>query len=467
MLLNFSFENFKSFMRMQEFSMVASETPPEAASEYLSYDADRLIVAGDSNSRILPVTAIFGGNAFGKSNFTEALFFIRYMVMEGPMRGTQIPINTFFLNSGARNKPASFELNILSQKSEYKIFIKLDNLKIIEEKISMVKKGADVMMYHRKGKDFNINGKQFQSIERLEIAHDISEKNSLIISSKILEKMKEFTPIHDWFNKNLLIMNPTSQFTFLDDSRDFVTRIGAALNLLDTGVKSIEMVEMDIHSIPLPKEQIDMLIRNVKAQGITYFRTPANDIFIMKIEDGKIVAKSMAIVKEDDQRMKFNMPVSAESDGTQRLLDLLPAILEAAQPDHGKVLIIDELDRSLHTNMTKALIKYHLESLNGKTASQLIFTTHDVNLIDEDILRKDEIWIIQKDRNGASEMVCLDEFEENKSKLNFRQLYESHYLGGTPEIELSSHSQLMQIVNYLNHKPEASPQRLHEKRKRK
>lgn len=444
MLLNFSFENYKSFKETQQFSMVAPENPPEAAADYLTYDDDRLIAAGDPESRVLPITAIFGGNAFGKSNFAKALFFLQFMVTKGPQKGTLIPVDTFFLDPSMESMPASFDLNIYSEENEYRIFLKMGKTKIHEEKVSMIKRNSEITMYHRKGENY-VN-KQFDPHGDVDFALRASEENCLALSNSGLGKIEHFKPICNWFNETLVVVSPESRYIFSNDSANFVKRIETALALLDTGIKSIKTRPVNIRNLPLSKEQVDSLLGNIKSSGITYFKTPANDILLFEIENNNITPKLITLVKEGDQLGSFHTPASAESDGIMRLMDILPAILQLTMPGQGKVAVIDEFDKSLHTNMTRALINYHLNSLRKKSRSQLIFTTHDVDLIDMNLLRNDEIWIIDKSRDGASEMICLHEFEGAKRNLNFKELYKSHHLGGTPRIQLSSHDYLEALM---------------------
>jgi hypothetical protein len=118
---------------------------------------------------------------------------------------------------------------------------------------------------------------------------------------------------------------------------------------------------------------------------------------------------------EDGSLIEFS--VDEESDGTQRLIDLIPALF-ILQQDAEKVFFIDELDRCLHPLLSRQFLKYSLECRNGDNRhSQLIFTTHDTNLLDADILRRDEVWLVEKDSRGASVIYSLVEFEITSTQL--------------------------------------------------
>lgn len=450
MLLNFNFENFKSFKGMQEFFMATSDQSAGAAPKGLDRHEGRLIAVDGLDGKILPITAIFGGNAFGKSNFVEALLLVQFLVLEQAKEGTRIPVNPFFLEPETKKMPTSFELNIFSENTEYHIYIKVDKEKVIEEKVSIVNGECIENIYHRK--EIPEINKKFNHDKKISNVLETSRDNTLMLSSQVLQKMEKLKPVYRWFSETLLILSPRVRFWHVDDSSDLAQKIGEGLRLLNTGVESIKLTPVNVNEIQLPREQIEELRKNAKSGTITYFKSQFNNIYMVNFEDGEIAAKSLGITKNDRNLKNFNVNVSEESDGTQRLLCLLPAILQISEPGQSKVLIIDELDRSLHTDMTHALVNYHLNSVSYGSKSQLIFTTHDTNLIDLDILRSDEIWVIQNHR-GESELVCLAEFPFHEATASFQELYRAHNLGGTPRIQLSSHKQLAQLI--ASRQPEA------------
>lgn len=436
MLLNLSFKNFKSYREEQLFSMIADEG--------LTDHDERICTPGGNKPKILPVAAIFGGNSFGKSNFVEALLFIRSLILEQRQKGAKIQTNPFFLDPKTRSMPTSFDLEILSEGKEYKIFIKLDKDRVIEELVS-IKSGKNFeRVYHRKEKSF-IN-KRFNSDGKIEIVMKSSRPNTLMISNQVLQEMEELKPLLNWFAETLVVISPTSQFVYLNWPDDLAQRIGEALKLLETGVKAIEMTPVRLRSTSISLKQIDELRTELKRGETAHFRTPLDGFLTVEFEGNEISAKSLTIVKEDHDSNEFSARVNEESDGTRRLLDILPGILTISQPNQDKILIIDGIDISLHAHITYSLVKYYLSSIGKDSRSQLIFTTHDIDLMDDWILRNDEIWITEKGRHGASDLVCLSDFEENKTGMTFQQLYKAHNLGGVPNVSMTSDKQLTAIL---------------------
>lgn len=439
-LINFCIENFKSFKGIEEFTMIASESPEGPASEFLCYQDDRIIFAGNPQYRLLPVTAIFGANSYGKSTFVEALRLIQRLVLEPAKEGAELPVSPFFIDPKSRILPTSFELNILSAGAEYEIYIKLDSSKIIEERVSIVKGEYVKDMYHRK--DDLIVSEDFDHGGKIRLALESCSGNELLLSNQILHEMGDFKPIHRWFRDTLLIVSTDTKFIHANHSNDLTAQIGEALSLLDMGAHSTQVVPSTLCSAQLTQAEVNKLRKMIEQKGNIYFMNPEAGMFVVTMRNRKISVNQIKIVKLDSSGNKFCADLREESNGTQRLLQLLPALLQLGKADQSKVVIIDDFDKNLHDDMTNRLVEYHLNSLGERVNSQLIFSTHDTELIDNCILRNDEIWIIQKNHPGISQLVCLSEFQGVETDMTFQQLYKRHNLGGTPRIHLVSSNQL-------------------------
>lgn len=440
MLVNFCLENFKSFKGMEEFTMIASDNPEGSASEFLCYEDDRVILAGDPECRIVPVSAIFGANSYGKSTFVQALLLIQRLVLDPAKEGAKIAVSPFFMDPEAKKLPTSFELNILSEGTEYEIFIKLSKNRIIEERVSVVKGESVEDMYCRKEK-IAVNQK-FNRDEKIKLAFESSRSNTLLLSNKTLHEMSEFKPIYNWFNETLVIVSADTRFVYANDADALTTRIGEAIRRLDTGVETIKTTPAKLSRARLSQNQIKELKKGMESKEAAYFMTRGHDMFMAQSAGGEIFLSSIDIVKKDCMKNMFSVKSSEESNGTHQLLRLLPAVLQLGDPGQSKVVIIDDLDKSLHVEMTWGLVEYHLNSLDLGGNSQLIFTTHGVDLIDNCLLRNDEVWIIRKSHSGVSDLTCLSQFEGIESDMTFRQLYKSNSLGGSPRIHLTSSHQL-------------------------
>jgi hypothetical protein len=154
-------------------------------------------------------------------------------------------------------------------------------------------------------------------------------------------------------------------------------------------------------------------------------------------KDGELVANKLVTYhqRQDGKEVKFEM--HHESDGSQRVIDLLPAFLEAAAPNSSKVYVIDELDRSLHTLLSRQLIEGFLSCSSSDTRSQLLVTTHDVLLMDQKLLRRDEMWVVERNQQGESSMLSFSEYNDVRYDKDIRKSYLQGRLGGIPRILMS------------------------------
>ena len=155
-------------------------------------------------------------------------------------------------------------------------------------------------------------------------------------------------------------------------------------------------------------------------------------------KNDELIAKKLVTyhTKTDGTEAKFE--IGQESDGSQRVIDLLPAFLELAAPGSKKVFVIDEVDRSLHTLLTRRLLDAYLASCSADTRSQLLLTTHDVLLMDQQLLRRDEMWVAERKPTGISTLVSFAEYKDVRYDKDIRKSYLQGRLGGIPRILLSS-----------------------------
>ena len=133
--------------------------------------------------------------------------------------------------------------------------------------------------------------------------------------------------------------------------------------------------------------------------------------------------------------------MSQESDGSQRVIDLLPAFLMISAAKSRKVFVIDEVDRSLHTLLTKRLLETYLSSCSAESRAQLLFTTHNVLLMDQRLLRRDEMWVTERNADGVSSLFSFSEYKDVRYDKDIRKSYLQGRLGGVPRIMGASISQ--------------------------
>jgi len=182
-----------------------------------------------------------------------------------------------------------------------------------------------------------------------------------------------------------------------------------------------------------------MQLREELAEGATVrlVAEPMNERFVVTRKNGGLISKKLVTYhfNADGTETKFDM--RQESDGSQRIIDLLPVFLEIAAIQSKKVCVIDEIDRSLHTLLIRRLLEDYLSKCSHNSRSQLLFTTHNVLLMDQDLLRRDEMWITERNAQGVSNLLSFSEYKDVRYDKDIRKSYLQGRLGGVPRILLN------------------------------
>lgn len=411
MLIRFAVENFLSFKDKQVFSMVAAKH-----TRHPDHVAD---IAG---KRILKGSFIFGANASGKSNFVKAISSARNMVFKGV---AGVERKYFRLDPAWAEKPGMFQFDIFSNGSFYSYgfaFTYLD-ASIISEWLYKIHGNSEICVFEREYKDgkTNINTElKFSEDNRFRFriySEDIKKSKTFLreIAEKETINNPEFKAIKDvwkWFQE-LVVLFPNTHlgpdaFTNLASDKQF----HSILQSLDTGIKSFSIEEQPIDKILnyAPEQVRDNFFASVENFVKKKGRHGTNvilgdDLYSFVMRNNQLVAlKQMMNHGNPSELFSYN----DESDGTRRLFDLLPFVTNITG---SGVILIDEIDRSFHT---KLIIRY-LELFYANTTKldiQLIASLHDVNIMDLDIVRQDEIWFIYKEsETGASRMYSLNKFQ--------------------------------------------------------
>ncbi|MDR1119196.1 MAG: ATP-binding protein [Bifidobacteriaceae bacterium] len=189
--------------------------------------------------------------------------------------------------------------------------------------------------------------------------------------------------------------------------------------------------------VDLPEWLAGALESRLREGEAESFSPPSGGASIVAAREGgrivlyKQVARHLATTGES---VAFD--VDDESEGSKRLIDLLPCLIRLAQPGAEQVLVIDELDRSLHTLLIRRLLEWYLASRTPEGRSQLLFTTHDLLLMDQRLFRRDEMWVTERDSSGASSLFALSDYQDTRYDKDIRKSYLQGRLGGIPRILL-------------------------------
>lgn len=434
MLLWCSIENWMSFRDRVSFSMIASKERQHKR---------RVAQISKYKLGVLPIAAVYGGNASGKTNFFKALWFAQEFVVRGTQPGSIIPVEPFRLDNKKMAGPSFFSFELLIDDEIYELSFWVTYNRVVEEKLVRILATSEKVLYERKNGKLVLD-KSFEDDKELQFAFNGTRDNQLFLTNSVSQKKDNFRSVYDWFKDNLVLIGPDHRFGFFeyffDEGHALYKPMNTMLAQLDTGIAHLGSEELDVNS-PLIPEMIKMKIRGDLLEGVTYkFISPiTNDRIIVTRKNGQIIVKKLVTYhrKLDGGEIKFE--VRQESDGSQRLIDLLPAFIPQASVHHSKkVFVIDEIDRSLHAVLTRRLLEIYLSGCSHESRTQLLFTTHDVFLMDQDLLRRDEMWIAERDVNGASQLVSFSEFKDVRYDKDIRKSYLQGRLGGIPRILLSA-----------------------------
>lgn len=443
MLLKYNVSNFKSIGHDIEFSMLP--TTSDIDEKYT-----KEIVTKVGNLRILKRGAFYGPNASGKSSFIESIDFVRNFIVNSSPAGKGTGINQFKGEFQDLDHQSVFEFTFWAKDGEvYDYGISLDTSQVYEEWLMVMEKGGDfVPLFER---ETNEKGKTIIEItaklgrkdstnrklaELLKGTIQEKQKNQLFLYKLYDNGIKKIEPVMEWF-QSIQVIFPRTKIGFLpiriSQDIDFQKFISTSLSKMDTGVVRVSAVsdELDFHDfadkVNLPKELIQDI--EEKKQGMfsiggKYY------IFGEKRKNRMILVQIKFEHKLNSKSVEFNL--EDESDGTQRLLDLLPMLFAMGKKSRS-VYLVDEIDRSLHTKLSKHLLKLFLE--NGiESNCQIIYTAHDVNLIDLDDFAQDEIWFVEKKLTGETTIKPMSDFDV-KGDQDVLKAYLNGRFGAVPVIK--------------------------------
>jgi AAA15 family ATPase/GTPase len=411
MLIRFVTENFLSFNQEVEFSMV----PGKSRKHPDHIDRNHIPV--------LRAAVIYGANASGKSNLIKAMDFARTLIVEGTKPRRLIPLSYFKLDKACADKPSKFEFEFKYRDQAYVYGFRLDAAQIHEEWLYEIKRTANKLLFERRTSEEGVTRVEFGTIQYarkkdeafLEFVAEGTRPNQLFLTESIERDVRYFEDAYLWFAQVLVTIFPESKITPTGLNSDITQAMLEILQLFDIGISGIELKSVRIEDLDIAeKDKSDLLLEAGSNRGVVlaesndqlylFSRDEANEVNALKL-----VTKHK--IRGGDEEAEFEL--IAESDGTRRLIDLIPPLLDLLLGE--RVVLIDELDRSLHPSLSYNLLRLFLSN-KRRNLSQLVVTTHESSLLDLKLLRRDEIWFVEKDRDGASSVYSLEEFTPRYDK---------------------------------------------------
>lgn len=428
MLIRLQIENWQSFRGATEFSLIASRERQHR---------ERLPRLPRPDLHVLPVAAVYGANASGKSNLFRALAFARKLVVEGTATDASTGVEPFRLGRDTMAQPTRFRFEILADEVVYEFGFVVDAKAVREEWLLEVRATTERLLYRRRAGNIEF-GPAHENDAFLAFAFQGTRDNQLFLTNSVGQKVDRFKPVHDWFRDNLVLVSPDSTFGRMDlfVGDDLARSRGMDLMLarLDTGIVHLKGESLDFDSLPIADDVRRRFLSALDGGQPISAHGGANERLVISRRDGKVEVHRVITQHrhEDCSLVRFEM--AHESDGTIRIIDLLPAFLDLADPQCARIYVIDELDRSLHTLLTRRLLEMFLSASGPDTRGQLLFTTHDALLMDQSLLRRDEMWVTERNDSGESMLLSFSEYKDVRYDKDIRKSYLQGRLGGVPRI---------------------------------
>ncbi|EAK6196467.1 ATP-binding protein [Campylobacter coli] len=415
MLIEFRVENFLSIQDEQVLSMMASK-------DNTFFDSH---TNGDKKLALLKSSVIYGANASGKSNIIKALAIMKKIVISSAngQRGDKLPIIPFLLGN-EDNKSTKFEIIFIQNDTKYQYGFILNSEKILEEWLLVFGESNRAQkwferIYNEKEEKYNYSfGAKFLGSKQL--WENSTRDNALFLSVAIQLNNEQLKPVFDFFLKYIRVTCTDSwndgQEVTIDILRQDKQKIISYLKRADLDIEDIVVEETELNKTNLMQENIPQEIKQM-------MQTDLEKGARLKKTDIKTIHTN-----QQGKQILFDM-LELESQGTQKFFKLIGPWVEALE--QGYTIVVDELNTHLHPLMTKFLVNlFHNENLN-KSNAQLIFTTHDTSILNQDVFRRDQIWFCEK-QNKATKLYPLSDFKVRKDKTNLENDYLLGRFGALP-----------------------------------
>ena len=429
MLVRLAVENWMSFKDRTEFSMVASKEQQHG---------ERLTRLVKYRLRLLPAAVLYGGNASGKTNFFKAISFAKHFVVRGTTPESVIPVDPYGLEPASGRRPVQFSFEILIGETVYELTFALTHRKVVEERLARVTSANERVLYHRIDGDPDPHLHGSLNSARLRFAFEGTRENQLYLTNSVSQKIDAFKPIYDWFAITLVMIAPDSRFgsfeQFITEGTPLYATMNSALPKLDTGICHLAGEDVPFDAIQLPESMKQKIREDVQEGRAVTVLAPNEEKFVVTRRAGELSVKKLYTYHLNSEGDPTRFEMRQESDGTKRIIDLLPAFLDLSRSALPKVYVIDELDRSLHSLLTQQLLEAYLGSCTTETRKQLLFTTHDLMLMDQRLFRRDEMWIAERRQDGSSRLISLSEYADIRNDKDILKSYLQGRMGGIPRI---------------------------------
>jgi len=413
MLIEFSISNYRSFREKQTFSMVAAPRLKKGDNVF------KPVVKGEKLPDLLKVAAIYGPNASGKSNLIKAFGIVSDIARLQPRaESTLLPVSPFRFDPQLADQPSRVELHFVCQEQRYEFKLALTQERIVHERLIAFPKGKETLLYERRhqssGDEYTFGtqmegGKDLHELWRKSTGPQVMFLVQAVANSS--EELKQLRAPLQWLRGGFIVFSGNNDMEALADISQ-----GRA-----------EMDPFFAEALSSFLKELDVPVTNIRFEQIQLSSEKSASTDLLNSTNTKPKRKTVLTHRTGLGEVEFDF--HEESDGTKNLIGFwLPWSLHAQSRlvTQSVVLVVDELDNSLHPEIVASLVAKHLKA---NSPAQLIFTTHDTHLMDAKLLRRDQFWLTERDANGATQLRSIHDFEGRESEDLEKRYYEGRYRG--------------------------------------
>ena len=429
MLIEFKFKNFRSFRDETILSM-----------ESYGLKDFKSILIDFGSMQLLPGVGIYGKNGGGKSNVIRA-FWLAVQFIKNAQRtqheNSPIPVVPFLLNDYSRSRPTEFEFVYTIDGTKYQYGFAADKEKIIWEYLYHSPKGQKATVFSRNGQEFYFTVDK----PKRTLISEVVAKNQLFFAVACTMNDADCINAMRWFRELVLFSRDYSeiprQLIEYSDDKNMLKSITDYAKVADVGINDMrfEFKSTEIsNEESIPREMPEEL-KNALSSFMKQLSETSNNSE-MRLKVGEMKATSFHFGKNQDGKVEpYPLDLSDESDGTRKLMSLAPAIESSLQ--NGGVLLVDEIEREMHPILLEFIISRFQSKKTNPNGAQLIFTTHNTELLNMELLRKDQIYFADKgSEDGVSELYSVIDMPTQTST-NIRKSYLLGKFGAIPNIEIA------------------------------
>lgn len=392
MLTNFTVKNYRSFKFERTFSMGASS---------IKEHKDSVINRGKYS--LLPLAVFYGANSSGKSNLIQAISTMCSMVMHSVRlnEGDVLPYDPFALDKSSGSQPTLFEIQFIKDEVLYRYGFEYNKTDILSEWLYEKRFGnKEYELFMRSRNIIEVSAKRFPEGQEKE---DLTNSNRLFLSLVAQLKGEKSNLIMGWFSECNVLSGINSDVYEVFTLKMFLEHLKGSdqaqefFKTLQLGFTRFSVEKSDISNEALDgiPESIRLQLEKEIASGSVIEPITTHNVYD---ENGLVI----------DERNFHKSKM--ESEGTKKVIEISGPIFDTL--NKGKILVIDELDAKLHPLLTRNIVLLFMDPEMNRHGAQLIFATHDTNLLDLEIIRRDQIWFAEKDKVESTDIYSLVEFKD-------------------------------------------------------